>query len=445
VEIHELKRKRAKVVADARELNEKAEKEDRPKSPDERTRFEAFLKEAESLGEEIAQRGRLEALSSQVDANGDRRGEIMPHNESRNIGRYSILRAIRMLANHQTLDGLEGEVSKELELRRGRNVRGSGFVMPLDLPVNLRSSALARRQYAPEMRAFDTTAGTGGIPTILDTTYIEILRTRMATAAAGARIMTDMIGNFGIPRQSQAATIYWVAEGTPVTGSNQTVDQVLFTPKTCGAFTDITRRLAEQINTDAEMFVREDLAAVVARGVDAAALIGSGTANQPLGILNNPGVTMDTSLGANGGPPTWQMVVNLESNVAKANADVGALAYMCNAVGRGKMKTTTKIASPTYPLFLWDTGEEPLNGYPAFVTNQLPANYTVGTSGAVCSPLIFGNWQDLVFAMWTGQDVIVDPYTGSSAGTLRIVTLQDVDINLRHPQSFSATIGMTTT
>jgi HK97 family phage major capsid protein len=448
MEIKELKRKRAKVAADARELNERIEKENRLKTEEERATFEALLKEAETLGEEIAQRERLDALAGLVGANGERRGELLPHNEERNLGKYSILRAIRVMADRGKLDGLEGEVSQELQLRRkgtsNRTTPANGFTMPYDLPISRRSAAAGRRNFGSETRAFDTTAGAGGIPTIVDTTYIEILRTRMATYQAGARLMTDMIGNFAIPRQSTAATIYWVAEGSPVAGSNQVVDQVQFTPRTCGAMTDITRRLAEQINTDAEMFVREDLAAVVARGVDAAALTGPGTGNQPLGILNNPGITME-SLGTNGGPPTWQLIVNLESDVAKANADIGSLAYMTNAVGRGKMKTTTKISSPTYPIFLWDVGPEPLNGYRAFVTNQLPSNYVVGTSGAVCSPVIYGNWEDLVFAFWTGQDVIVDPYTGSSAGTLRIVTLQDVDINLRHPLSFAATVGMTTT
>ena len=47
------------------------------------------------------------------------------------------------------------------------------------------------------------------------------------------------------------------------------------------------------------------------------------------------------------------------------------------------------------------------------MTNQLPSNLVKG-SGTSLSPLLFGNWQDLIYAFWSGQDVIVDPYTGSS-------------------------------
>src|SRR5262249_7741440 len=155
---------------------------------------------------------------------------------------------------------------------------------------------------------------------------------------------------------------------------NQTIDQVPFTPKTVGAFTDISRRFAELVNTDAEMFVRDDLANIVARALDLAALNGTGASNQPLGVIQNPSVTIE-AIGTNGGAPTWDMIVNLETDVAAANADMGALSYITNAKVRGKLKRTAKIGS-TYPIYLWDTigGDTPLNGYPAYVTNQLPSN-----------------------------------------------------------------------
>jgi hypothetical protein len=40
--------------------------------------------------------------------------------------------------------------------------------------------------------------------------------------------------------------------------------------------------------------------------------------------------------------------------------------------------------------------------------------------------------------MWGGLDIAVDTSTGSSSGTVRVVALQDVDIAVRHAQSFAA-------
>ena len=443
-------RKRAQLVTQARDINAKADGESRSKSAEERAEFDRLTGEAENLGDEIAQRQRLAALEGFLAANGDRQSDPLPHQEERNLGKYSLLRAICVMADRGKLDGLEGEVSQELIKRRGsivkRSVPANGFVMPYDLPVDMRSAAAGRARFGgAQQRAFDTTSGAGGIPTILSTSYIEILRNRMVVQAAGATVLTDMSGNFAIPRQNTASTMYWLSEGgAPPSGSQPTVDQVPFTPRTAGAYTDITRRLAEQINVDAEMFVRTDLAAVVARGVDKAALNGSGASNEPLGLLQNPAISV-TEIGANGGPPTWDAIVAQETAVSVANADLGALSYVTNAKVRGKLKTTPKIGS-TFPIYLWnvDSPDSPVNGYPTFVTNQLPSNLVKGSSGAVCSPMIFGNWNDLIIAFWSGQDVIVDPYTGSAAGTLRIVTLQDVDINVRHPESFNNIVDMTT-
>lgn len=449
MDLKELLRKRAQLIAQARDINAKADGESRSKTPEERAEFDRLTSEAESLGEEIAQRQRLIALESAAGAVGERQSDPLPHQEERNLGRYSILRAINCLATGRKVDGLEGEVSQEMVSRRGRGIKGSGigFVMPYDLPIDMRSAAIGRRRYGTlEQRTFNMAAGAGGVPTVLDSTYIDILRNRMVVMTSGARVLTDMQGNFAIPRQSSTTQMYWLAEGGSPSGSQPTVDQVPFTPRTAGAYTDISRRLAEQINTDAEMFVREDLTAVVARGVDKAALNGSGTNNEPLGLLQNPAIGV-TAIGANGGAPTWDALVAQETAVAVANADMGSLAYVTNAKVRGKMKTTTKVAASTFPIYLWnsDSPDAPVNGYPALVTNQLPSNLAKGSSGAVCSPIIFGNWNDLIIAFWSGQDVILDPYTGSTSGTLRIVVLQDCDINIRHPESFNNIVDVATT
>lgn len=50
--------------------------------------------------------------------------------------------------------------------------------------------------------------------------------------------------------------------------------------------------------------------------------------------------------------------------------------------------------------------------------------------------MFFGNWADLVIAFWSGLDLMVDPYSNSTSGTVRVVALQDVDVAVRHPVSF---------
>jgi hypothetical protein len=79
------------------------------------------------------------------------------------------------------------------------------------------------------------------------------------------------------------------------------------------------------------------------------------------------------------------------------------------------------------------------------VSNQVRSDLDKGTSTGVCSAIFFGNWADLIVAMWGVLDILVDPYTLSKSGGVRVVAMQDVDIGFRHPESFAAMLDALTT
>jgi hypothetical protein len=90
--------------------------------------------------------------------------------------------------------------------------------------------------------------------------------------------------------------------------------------------------------------------------------------------------------------------------------------------------------------YIWQNTDNPnvgqINGYKAMASNNVPSNLTKG-SGSNLSAILFGNWNDLILAFWSQLDITVDPYTGSNAGTVRIVALQDMQIKWRHDESFA--------
>jgi HK97 family phage major capsid protein len=272
--------------------------------------------------------------------------------------------------------------------------------------------------------------------------FIELLRNRMVLMGMGTQMLTGLSGNIAIPRATGAGGAFWVAENAAPTESQQAFDQVTMSPKTMGAFTDISRKLLLQSSLDVEAFVRGDLATVLALELQRAGINGSGSGAEPRGILNVVGIG-SVAGGTNGAVPSFANIVALETEVAQDNADIGTLGYLTNARVRGRLKTVEKASSTAQ--FLWEAGNTPLNGYRAEVTNAVPSNLVKGSSGAVCSAIIFGNFADLIIGMWGGLDLMVDPYTGSTAGTVRVVTLQDVDIAVRRAESFSAMVDALTT
>lgn len=350
----------------------------------------------------------------------------------REVKSFSFVRAINALANPtdrraQEAAAFEFEASRAAAEKLGRASRG----------ITVPSDVLMR-----DLLVGTNTAGGHTVQTdLMAGDFITLLRNRSYMMQM-ATTMSGLNGNVAIPRHTTAATAYWVAENGATTESQQAFDQVTLTPKTVGAFTDFSRRLTLQSSIDVESFVRNDLATILALEIDRVALHGSGASNQPTGIASTAGIG-SVAGGTNGAAPSWANIIALESAVAVANADIGNLGYVTNAKVRGKLKSVEKATNTG--MFVFTEGQFPMNGYQAVITNQVSSTLTKGTSSGVCSAIFFGNWRDLLIGMWSGLDLLVDPYTGSTAGTVRVVALQDVDVAVRHPESFAAMLDALTT
>jgi HK97 family phage major capsid protein/HK97 family phage prohead protease len=340
------------------------------------------------------------------------------------VRRFSVVRALHALANPldanaRSAAAFEFEASAAAAQKMGKQARG--LMLPYDV---VRASDLVKG-----------TASKGGnlvATDLLSGSFIDLLRNAMVINNMGAVTLSGLVGDIAIPKQTGAATAYWVAEDGSPTQSGQTIGQVLMSPKTVGAFTDISRKLLLQSSIDVEGMVQNDLATVLGLAIQQAGLVHA--ADRPKGILGGHVATPTVLGGTNGAAPTWEHIVGLETAVSVANADVGTLAYLTNAKVRGKLKTTSKVSGQNG--FIWENGDTPLNGYRCAVTNAMPSNLTKGTANN-CSAAIFGNWADLVIGMWGSLDLTVDTTTLGTSGAVRVIALQDVDIAVRNTESFA--------
>lgn len=346
------------------------------------------------------------------------------------VKEYSILRALNALANPQDANAqraaaFERECSDAAAKVLGKESRG--FMVPFEVQKR-------------DLNVTTATAGGNLVATnLMAGNFIDLLRNAMVIDGLGAQFLTGLVGKIAIPKQSGGATAYWVAESGAPTESQQTIAQVTMQAKTVGAFTDISRQLLKQSSIDVEGFVQRDLAAVLGLAIQQAAISGTGQNNQPSGLLTL--ITPSVAGGTDGAAPTWANIIELETDVSVANADVGSMGYLTNAKVRGKLKGTTKANNQNG--FVFEQGDMPLNGYRAGITNAVPSNLTKG-AGTDLSAILFGNFADLLIGMWGGLDLTVDPYSGSTSGTVRVVALQDVDVAIRHAESFATMVDAIT-
>jgi HK97 family phage major capsid protein len=396
------------------------------------------------LAEQLIESGRsvdesraafLDVLNVQQKPINQQSGEVdMNQNERR---QYSLIRAINACVSGNWSDaGLERECSTELERKIGRGT--NGFFVP--------HSILSTRT---QSTASYSTGGALVATQLASESFVDLLRNNAILAQLNPTILTGLVGNVDIPRQTGATTSYWVGENTDVTASNATFDTLSLTPKQVGNRTTITRLALAQTTPDIEQILRNDMAQQLALAIDSAAINGTGSSSQPLGLLNAAGVTTvdlpsDTNGAAIGASNTGlDVFYDLEKAVDIANALNGTLFYVTNPKVVGaikKIKIGTNYGQSIWSQNLLDTtGAVPMvvNGYPVARSNQVPSTLTKGSSSAA-SALIFGNFSDLIMAMWGGLEVLPNPYgTGYNAGNIELRALQTIDIAVRRPASFA--------
>lgn len=358
------------------------------------------------------------------------------------LAKYSWRRAIQM-AGDPRMQGFERELSDAAVKKYKVEQRGpTSIIIPYDILAWSQRDQLV------------ATASLGGNvveTTLMAGSFIDILRNRMLVARAGATMLPGLVGNIAIPRQSGAASTTWAgSEAATVAESSVTFDQVTLTPKQITARVDYSWLLLQQSTPAIDGLIRSDFQNVLARAIDLAALHGVGSVGQPTGIAATSGIGSVTG-GTNGAAPTWANIVGLETEVAIDNADIGTLAYLTNARVRGKLKTTLKGGTTaTDGIYIWPEGPindgfSMLNGYRIGTTNQVASNLTKGTATTVASAIFFGNWADLLIGMWSGLELLTNPYTQASARVIETYAYQAIDIAVRHPESFAAMLDALTT
>lgn len=309
------------------------------------------------------------------------------------------------------------EYSQEIARRSGRPA--NGIYMP--------HAALSTRG----LSVGTATAGGNTVATnLLSNSFIDMLRPRAKVLQAGAMTLEGLTGNVAIPRQTAASTAYWINEDEHIPASQGAFDQVQMTPRTAAAFTNISRKLLLQSSIQVQDFVSSDLMATIGLAIDAACINGLGSA-QPTGILQTTGVQTQTIAGAK---PTWAELVSMYTKCA---ADSGeGVAFMVTSKTRADLQQVEKSSGSG--VFVWDAPKEAgtdgsIGGTRAFVSNNLPQTLGAGTNQHA---LIAGVWSDLIIGLWGAVDLLVDPYSNATSGSLRITAFQDLDVCIRHPERF---------
>lgn len=428
--VKELQEQRAAKKAQMRTLINTAKAEKREFTDNESTQYDALKAEYDAFEAKIARAKSVEELEARETAIPSNKATGQPGpagGEQRELKKirknFSIARAIRLRSEGRALDGIEKEMHEEAAkevAERGQSLQGIGVP---SIMVEKRADLVAGTDAAG---GYTVETEVGGL--------LPILRPKMKVEQLGATVLTGLRGNINFPKQNAASVAVWEGETDDNAQSDAAFGVVGVSPKRLGMFTQFSKQLLAQGTISVENFVRMDLETGIKLAVDKAAINGSGASGEPTGLLNTSGIG-DVAMGTNGGNPTRDVLVDLESAIAANDADDGTLAFLTTPGIRGKLrKTKTDTGSG---LFVWGEQSNTLLGYNAAVSTQVPSNLTKGTETAAHA-ILFGDWRQLLLANWAGFDLVVDPYTLANKAMVKVVANSWWDIMVRYPKAFAA-------
>ena len=334
--------------------------------------------------------------------------------------RYSVFRAISALSDPTggalAQAGFELEVHRAMEKKLGRSAEKNRILVPY------------------EVQKRDMTVGTSSAGGYLvgtqNTSFIEVARARSVAMRMGATSLSGLTGNITIPKQTGAATAYWLAnEGTATTESQQTLGQLALSPKNVGAYTEISRQLMLQSSPSAESMVMTDLAAVVGLAIDAGVLSGSGSSGQPTGITNTGsiGSVTGTSLAYAG-------ILEFQTDVASGNNlfNAGAAGYVTTPAVAALVMARQRFSSTDTPLWVGNVYDGTMSGFKAMSSTQVAS-----------ATMIFGDWSQVVVGEWGVLELEVNPYANFAAGIVGVRAIATIDVGVRYAGSFSVASSIT--
>ena len=323
--------------------------------------------------------------------------------------------------------------------------KGASFADLLEVPASQRGLSLGKhlrgvltgdwRGAEMEQRAMSgVTAGAGGalLPVVYSAQVIDLARVQCQVLNAGAQLVPMSARQVIMPKWTADPTVAFRNENAAVGTSDATVDKITFTAQSLAGYTTLSREIIE--DTDLSDLLANAYAKSVAIAWDNAALFGTGSAPQPLGLKNNTAVTDKSAVIVNGQTPTWDNMIDMVGGVFGRNESVGAIIYHPrNELALGKVKDSQQryLDVPRY-----------LANIPRLATGTVPVNEVEGTSGAVCNTAFAGDFSQLFIGMRTSFGVNVYDAPAATTGQVLMVAWMRMDVQVGRGSAFAIRTGL---
>lgn len=316
---------------------------------------------------------------------------------------FSLIKAIRSVANNKALDSLESAVVEAgaNEMRKA----GLNYVGQIQLP-------------STEVRAI-TVADEG--EDVVATDLMDIvkpLHAKNVLVQAGAKFVTGLVGDLQYPVMSAVNTT-WEGETADAKDGSPTFSNVKMSPKRLTCVVPISKQFIIQDSVGAEQAIREEIINAINAKLEST-ILGSeaGTATQPEGLFYSAEALTSVA--------DFAGLTNLEGEVEEANV-YGDMKYIVSPKAKSALRNMAKSTKSTQ--LVYENGE--IDGTTALCTSNVKGKN-----------IIYGDFSNYIIGQWGNIDLTVDNVTLAAQGQIRLVVNCYFDAKALRPEAFKvATIA----
>jgi len=330
-------------------------------------------------------------------------------------------------------DGAEKEADEGIRAQLAeipgcqRITEQGGFIMPHNARSRVQRKDLSGGRMKRDFLANDFATG-GALVAPQFMPWIDLLRNRIALAELGATFLSGLTGPLVFPRLEASTVAQSLPEGAQLNAYDQVLGQIKMEPHRVGSRQYYSRLAVLQPSYDVESLIWNDHAQVRARYIDAMGINGSGAADQPLGILNQPGINQIIF----GGTPSYSQIVSLRTLIRKFNVP-GPLAFATTSVGQGRLAVLPKtlvgatvVSNSDEAIWKGDELDGTILDQKAIATQQIPGDI-----------LLAGVFENLMIGIFGGVVSVVDNWTRADRDEIAITFNNYFDVAVRHAQAFT--------
>ena len=349
--------------------------------------------------------------------------------------KFSVRRALANYAAPDVLKDEDAAFEREcLQANRNLSQRG-GVVLPYEI-LSARSDGNGQVQRVQQIGGSTTGAS------LLETefrpqSFIQNLRDMAVVMRSGVQMLTGLRGTLDIPRKTKSATFSFKAEGANTGETDLTFDKITLSRKSASGAVGWTREMLLQAQPAIDAIIMQDLVLGAALLFDDAVLDGSGSANNPRGILNTTSTSTGTYTTANG--LTWAEAIACETALLAANVPMTNPAWFMTPGHKQLLRSQSRspivtnginYAAAAPAKFVIDD-DSMLLGYPVYAKTMSVEN----------NQAILGVMSECCVGVWNMLEITRDTATNAQSGGVVLRAWVDMDVALKHLASFCVVSG----